>query len=514
MSSKQQTVNSKQGTRGHVLFTVYRLPFTLHQHAARGSMLVQVVVYIAIATTLLVGLIVWLGATINVARATADRERAFQIAEAGIDYYRWHLAHARSDYQDGTGHAGPYTHAYTNAAGVRVGEFVLTITPPPAGGTTVTIASTGKVDSNPRIARTIEAKMAIPSYAKYAVLANDDMRFGEQTTIEGLTHSNYGVRMDGLARNMVTSAEATYTDPDHSGGKEFAVHTHTTKVDDLPPNPLPSDPNTALELRPDIFAAGRTISVPRVDFASLTSDLASIKSAAQTAGTYYANSGGLGYHMTLRADGTYLLTKVTAVKPSGNSRKGCWTRNYESGWGTLTIATEQALGTYTLPNNGVVFFEDDLWVEGTVSNIRSTIAVGRFPEAPGQYKKIILNHNLQYTHYDGNDVLGLIAQGDIRVGLESDNVLRIDGALIAQNGKVSRFEFNSACTPYDVRSSLTLFGSLATNQRYGFAWTTGSGYQSVNLQYDANLLYNPPPMFPHTSDQYQTVSWEETTFDQ
>ncbi|MEK7518632.1 MAG: hypothetical protein AAB549_01795, partial [Patescibacteria group bacterium] len=31
-------------------------------------------------------------------RFRVDRERAIQIAEAGVDYYRWHLAHVPDDY--------------------------------------------------------------------------------------------------------------------------------------------------------------------------------------------------------------------------------------------------------------------------------------------------------------------------------------------------------------------------------------------------------------------------------
>ena len=50
---------------------------------------------------------------------------------------------------------------------------------------------------------------------------------------------------------------------------------------------------------------------------------------------------------------------------------------------------------------------------------------------------------------------------------------------------------------------------IVTDQRYGFAYTDGTGYQTRNIIYDANLLYSPPPSFPLTSDQYQTISWEE-----
>jgi hypothetical protein len=50
---------------------------------------------------------------------------------------------------------------------------------------------------------------------------------------------------------------------------------------------------------------------------------------------------------------------------------------------------------------------------------------------------------------------------------------------------------------------------LASKERYGFAYTDGTGYITRNINYDANLLYNPPPFFPLTSDEYEVVSWEE-----
>jgi hypothetical protein len=51
---------------------------------------------------------------------------------------------------------------------------------------------------------------------------------------------------------------------------------------------------------------------------------------------------------------------------------------------------------------------------------------------------------------------------------------------------------------------------IASKLRYGFAYTDNTGYQNRNLFYDPNLLYSPPPSFPQTSEQYVTLSWEET----
>ena len=63
-------------------------------------------------------------------------------------------------------------------------------------------------------------------------------------------------------------------------------------------------------------------------------------------------------------------------------------------------------------------------------------------------------------------------------------------------------------TTYHIRQTITSYGMIATNQRYGFAYTDGNGYQTRNLIYNASLLYGPPPSFPLTSDQYVTLSWE------
>ena len=50
---------------------------------------------------------------------------------------------------------------------------------------------------------------------------------------------------------------------------------------------------------------------------------------------------------------------------------------------------------------------------------------------------------------------------------------------------------------------------IATNLRYGFAYTDGTGYDIRNIEYDGNLLYGPPPSFPQATTQYQIISWQQ-----
>jgi hypothetical protein len=127
----------------------------------KGMLLVQVLVFGAISALLISAVISWAGNSIKDSRYVIDREKTFYIAEAGIEYYRWHLAHAQSDFKDGTGLPGPYVHPYYDSSNNLVGTFTLTITPPQVGSTIVTVVSTGKVASSSVSTRSIEAKLAI-----------------------------------------------------------------------------------------------------------------------------------------------------------------------------------------------------------------------------------------------------------------------------------------------------------------------------------------------------------------
>jgi hypothetical protein len=468
----------------------------------RGMTLPMVMIMGSIAVFILVGMVGWGMMNLRAARQTVERELAFQIAESGIEYYRWHLAHAPTDYQDGQATPGPYTHSFYDKNDDLIGNFTLNITPPPTGSTIVTIESSGQVVGDYSGHRTIRSILAKPSLARFAVMANQEMRFGAGTIVNGPIHSNAGIRFDGLANNTITSALSQYDDPDHSGGDEFAVHTHVIPTDPLPPAAMPS--------RPDVFAAGRQIAVPAVDFSGFSSDISTMRADAQSSGFYRAGSGGLGYQVVLASNDTFNLYRVNSLRAVPSF--GCTNSAGQAGWGTWSINTRTLLGNHPFPSNGLIFLEDDVYVEGQINTARLTIVAAVFPDNPATRKSITVNNNLLYTNYDGQDVISLIAQNNINVGLYSLDTLRIDGALMAQNGRVGRYYYRSGssyCGTNAVRQTITLFGMMVSNQRYGFAYTDSTGYQNRNLIYDANLLYAPPPSFPQTSDQYEVLSWGE-----
>jgi hypothetical protein len=494
-----------------------------------GSIIITVLVFAAVAVTIIIGLVNWSSAMLMSVRNIQSKEQAFQIAEAGIDYYQWHLAQTPNDYKDGTTTPQPYVHSFYDKDGNLLGTFSLTITPPPVGSTKVTIVSKGTLSTttaSTTISRTIKSVLAIPSLAKYAAVANDNMRFGAGTEVFGPIHANGGIRFDGLGHNLITSAMATYTDPDPPGNLvQYGVYNVSPTADPQPPGQLAPKQN--------IFMAGRQFPVPRADFAGLTAGLSQLQTLAQNGGKEWTPSNKQGYHVVLRTDGKYDLYKVTALQVTPNNCGTDATAQSQNQWGIWTIrspiASNQTLvagSPFTYPGNGVIFFDDHVWVDGQINTARLTIVAGIIGNSdPTKNANITVNSDLKYTNYDGSDVLGLIAQGNVNVGLVSNDDLQVDAALVAENGRVGRFYYNTNCivsaTNYWHRNSLTLNGMIATYIRYGFAYTgnsfncggsvgtIGSGYCTRNINYDGNLLYAPPPSFPSASSQYQVISWQE-----
>ncbi len=467
-----------------------------------GIIIVQTLVFSAIVVIIIGALSSWAATTIKAGRIFFHREQALQAAEAGIDYYRWHLAHAPTDYQDGTGGAGPYVHSLKDKNGNTVGQFSLDITAPVLGSTLVKIKSTGSSSLDSTFTRKILSQVAKPSIAKYAVAGNNAMRFGVGTEVYGPIHVNGGIRFDGLAHNIVTSGATTYTDSDYdacTGANSYGVHTCVNPDDPISPTALPS--------RPDVFEAGRLISQPTIDFSGFTTDLATLKALAIASGFYrdVSGSGFIGYHIVLKTNDTFDLYKISSWAGLGSCSSS------PSGTPSWSVGAQTLQGNYPFPENGIIFMEDHVVVDGQINSARLTITAADLPvpSSPSAYKNILINNDLTYTNYNSTDAIGLIAQNAIMVGLISEDNLKIDGALIAQNGKVGRFYYSGGSCAYKNRSVISLFGMIASYARYGFAYTDGTGYTTRSITYDANLLYAPPPNFPLTSSQYQILSWQE-----
>ena len=477
----------------------------MQHQPVKGGILIQVLLFMTIGIFVISGSVNWGVMSVRLARQGEIKEQAMQIAEAGIDYYRWHLAHDPADFQDGTGAPGPYIHDYFDKSGAKIGEFALTIDPPPLGSTIVTITSTGTSMMGTTTKRAVRTRIGKPSYAKFAVLSNSDLSIG--ATIVGPMHSNGLLYMvDGTAQNLMTSSKTTASSSMTGGVVKWGVYAATD------PNPP-----TGLATVTSMFLVGRDIGVPGVDFSDLTVDLAQLETSAVTNGRYYGDSGALGYHIVLHTDDTYTITRVDTFATGGGScgARQWWNSCAVVANGAWRIGTQSAIAGGTnvpFPTNGIIYAEDDVWVDGTINTARLTIVAATMPDV-GPRRNIIVNNDLLYTNKDGQDAIGLIAQDNFWIGVVSEEDLEIDAAIIAQNGRVSRHGYNN-CGTHSEKNNLYMYGMFASNQRYAYGNLDcnsfgNSGYQnSRTYEYDTYLLYGPPPSFPLTSAQYEILSSE------
>ncbi len=486
----------------------------------KGSILAYGLVLMFMISIIMTSIIGFIANQTKYALQVHAREQAFQIAESGIHFYRWYLAHqveGRTAQQVATfwatgnpyGVATPYSVVYTDPGGSPIGTYTLEVTPPATGSTIISVKATGVTYRYPNEKRIIVVRFRRPSWSESAVLANDVMRFGSGTEVYGKIHSNNGIRFDGVAHNLVTSSLSSYDDPDHSGAQEFAVHTHVN----APPSSGVNDTFRAAEAPPagvtsrsDVFEAGRTFPDATVDFNGVLGDLSLMKTAAQASSSYYLASGtsAAGQQITLKTNGTYDVCKVNTVNTAYSIRK--YARTSGNGSACNTCTGNCAPTNHPIPNNGVIFVEGNAWVSGTINGKKVTVVAANLigGAAPSMY---VLN-DIRYTNTDGSDVIGIIGQNNIEIAWASENDLRIDAALLAQQGRVGREHYLDKGYNPDTKSTITVNGAIATNQRYGFAWTDGTGYQTRNLYYDNNLLYYPPPYFP-TGTQYEMDLWQE-----
>jgi len=450
-----------------------------------------------IATSFIIviyGLLMILGFQMDSANRQTASEKSLNIAEAGINYYKWHLAHAPGDFKDGQEGDGPYIHEYKDPQGSTIGYYSLEITPPQNGSTIVTILSTGWTTNYPKVKRIIKAQYGIPSMAEFSFLSNASSWYGEGSFVNGWIHSNNGIRMDGTNTSLVTSAQEEYM-----CGSETGCH---------PPEP-----------KPGVWGSGGDqqlwkFPVPYVDFDTISLDYAGMKEAAQTVGLYLDKSNKSGYHILFLSDGTFRVNMVLSTSMlRGYSIPGQGLGVFGEGGCRDTeqiIASETYLGTYNISQTPIVFAEDNLWVEGTVRG-RITIAAVRFPLTSSD-AVIWIPNNIVYSSYNGSDTLGLIAQNNIYFTRDVPDYFQIDAVMLAQKGSIMRHGYFSDCqgTEGAVKQKLTTNGSLISYFKSYWNFGTGpeSGFREREINFDNHALYNPPPYFP-SYGQYEFISWSE-----
>lgn len=420
-----------------------------------------------------------------------NKERALDIAEAGLNYYKWFLAHYPGDTTNGTTTPQPYIHTYIDPESAPIGEFSLQISSSTACGEVyaIDITSTGYTYDNPSAKRVVYGRYAKPTIAEYAYILNSNVWAGSDRVIIGPYHSNGGIRMDGTNNSTVSSGQATW-----SCTASFGCN----PTNNTAPGVFGSGPNKDLWSYP----------VAPINFTGITVDLATMQQKAQTGGgRYFGPSGKAGYHVIFKSNGTFDVKRVNSKENEPNGY--AWGRYMNILKGTSLI------GNYPIPTGcAVLYFEDQVWLEGVVNGKVTIVAAD--VDTTGEDPSIILNSDITYA--TATSGLLAIAEYDMLIGLTVPDNMTLNGIFVAQTGHFGRNHYDTTMPnsweEYIKRNSLTINGTIISNGREGTKWVNGSGtyISGFNMRtntYDRDLVSDPPPLTPETSDTYKFIEWRE-----
>ena len=468
----------------------------------KGIIITYVLVFGAVFLLSLSGLLGYILMQLRQSTQRIALNEALDIAEAGIEYYRWCANNGVE--ANCTGEKD-----YYDSEGVLIGKFSINANVSLSCGQTVQrqIISTGWTIQFPSLQRSIKIVYGRESVAKYSYILNSSVWIGNDHEINGPYHSNGGIRMDGRNQSLMTSAAIRDDVGEWVCTSSFGC------------SPCPTGAGCRIEqsqcICPGIFTttSNPTTSlfkfpVPPFDFNAITMDLAQIKDSAQHGGGLYLPvstnlvPGSKGYHLKFRSDGKVEVWAVMALQQTyGYSEEEGWHHD------RFTINNESLYNTYTILSDcSVIYVEDIFWVSGTVKG--KVVAASANLVDPNIDTDIILPASITYSSYGGSDGLALIAERNALIAPQSPDNMELHAIIVAQKGRFGRNHY-----PDNFRNTLSIYGSVISNGRVGTKWTSGgqmvSGYAQRYTYFDQSQVYNPPPFVAHMSSDFKIVSWEE-----
>ncbi len=463
-----------------------------------GYLLIYVLIFSSVFFVILSSFVTFIITQSRLIEQRIQFEQAGQIAEAGLNYYKWFLAH----YPNST--TTSVTGVYSDPELGPIGEYQLALASTTYCGTIMSrqVVSTGFTYDNPGVTRIMQARYARPNVAEFSFIINSNVWAGDDRIINGPYHSNGGVRMDGTHNSSVTSGQATW-----SCSPSFGCTPTSTRNGVF---------TTTANASPALFEFP---SAP-INFGAITVDLTDIETRARTGGgIFLPPSGGFGYHVIFNSTNTITVRRVT-------NTQSYWGYTSESDWQTErhVMSATSTPTTYTIPANcPVIAIQDKVWLEGTIP-AKVTIAASHATSTASN-PSIILQGNLNYTSPTTSGLLA-IAEQDVLIGVNVPDNMVLNGIFIAKNGRYGRNHYCQSCTsggnsrglpnnldPFVIRNSETHNGTIVSNGRVGTQWTSGgvttSGFRDRYTSYDRNLVESPPPFIPETSDVYEFSDWRD-----
>jgi len=463
-----------------------------------GFAVAYVLIFSGLVLVMIGGLFGFILSELKQGKERAAWQKAFQIAEAGLNYYQWCLNNEAVD------NCLP-NKDYHDLDGNLRGNFSLNVEVFSSCGTEERrkVTSLGQDIDFSDMSRTLSAFLGKVTVAKYTYLIDDNVWAGPDREIRGFYHSNGGIRMDGENQSLTTSAKENWACTASFGCSSQNCPAGCQAEANF--CRCPGIFTTTNNSNPDLF----DFPCPNFDFESITVDLRAVKDIAISSplDRYWPkvteiDSNGQGYHFKLKNTGQIEVWVITDLNPD-------YAYNDEEDWhyDYFSIANEYLYKTITIGEGCPVFFvEDNLWVEGTVRG-KITIVSAELSVPTGE-THIILPGNIQYTAFDGSDGLALIAERDILISPDSPETMVLRGVFVAQKGRFGRNHY-----PSNIRDKLEINGAIVSKKRVGTKWTSGSfvvsGYLQRENYVDSNLVYEAPPFVPKVSSSYKIYRWQE-----
>src|SRR3990167_438905 len=180
---------------------------------SRGVTVMLVLVFMGIFIFLLGTILSYVLTQGKYGRALYAREQAVNVAEGGLEYYRWFLAHNPNIMVNGAGLVSPANYAVNDPEAGALGTASVTASLNTSCGVvqSADLASEGTANIDQLYKRTLYARYMRPSVAEYSNIINANVWAGADRNITGAYHSNGGVRMDGTSNSIVSSALSTWS---------------------------------------------------------------------------------------------------------------------------------------------------------------------------------------------------------------------------------------------------------------------------------------------------------------
>ena len=462
---------------------------TYTRNKESGQLLVLVLVFGAVFLIIISSFISSVVSQARVVDVRFEQHRATEIAEAGLNYYKWYLAHYPDDV------SGSGTYVYDDPEDGAIGTYELAITDSSYCGhiSSIEVTSTGRTYVNPDALAIVSATYKRPTVAEYSFISNSGVWYDSTSVVTGPIHSNQGLRMEASHNSVVGSGQATW-DCDSSYGCTPTV------------TGAPGVYSSGGVSTPGLFQ----YPVSPIDFAGITLDLSQMKASAQSDGIYYGPTAGYGYRVVFNGNSTIDVYRVTGTYNyySYSSAEGTHPNGtYDGERNVITAETQIANDRLIDADCPVLFFEDKTWIEGDV-NQKVALAAGLNTIDP--QTNVVVNGDMTYVAGTNAGIV-VIAEDDIDIGVEVPEDMLLHGIYIAQNGRYGRNYYHLNWFPASLdddvmKNSLTTLGTAVSNQRAVTQWGS-SGFVVDSGSFDRDQVDDPPPLTPTTNDVYELQDW-------